>query len=59
MKIILVDGRLTREKLEQILKRYAPRIRGKRETKTTLADVWPGKEKEDVTQGSEDSSPQQ
>ena len=57
MKIILVDGRLTPEKLAQILKRHAPRRR--KETKTTLADVWPGKEKEDVTQSSEDSSPQQ
>ena len=45
MKIILVDGRLTKEKLAQILKRHAPRRR--KEPKTTLADVWPGKEEED------------
>ena len=54
MKIILVDGRLTEEKLAQILKRHAPRKR--KETKTTLADVWPGKEKEDVDQSSKNNS---
>ena len=49
MKIILVDGKLTREKLEKILKRHAPRGRRKKEDKTTLADVWPdGKEKTNV-----------
>jgi len=40
-KIILIDGKLTREKLEQLLRRYAPRER--KPTKATLGDVWPGK----------------
>ena len=42
-KIILVDGKLTKEKLEQILKRHTSRRRERKETKTTLADIWPGK----------------
>ena len=43
MKIILVDGKLSEEKLKQILKRYASK--GEEDFKTTLADVWPRKEK--------------
>lgn len=43
-KIILVDGRMSREKLAQILKRHAPKKWKKKdeeEDKSTLADVWP------------------
>lgn len=45
MKLILANGRLTKEKLEQILKRHAPKKEKK--YKRTLADVWPGKEKDE------------
>ena len=56
-KIILVNGKLTREKLKQILKRHAPK--GRRDnTKTTLGDIWPeGKEKGNVEQSCDDNSP--
>lgn len=55
MKIILIDGKLTKEKLGQVLKRHAPKK--EKEYKHTLADIWPEMEEENVTQSSEDSSP--
>lgn len=41
MKLILVNGKLTKEKLKQILKRHAPSKKKEKEYKHTLADVWP------------------
>ena len=42
MKVILVDGHLSKEKLQQILRRYA----SKKKYKHTLADIWPREESE-------------
>lgn len=60
MKLILVNGKMTEEKLKQILKQHAPKKKRKRkEYKRTLADIWPDKKKggeKDATQSDKNIS---
>ncbi len=48
-RIILVDGYLSKEKLQQILRRHA----SKKKYKHTLADIWPKEGVEDGHEGYE------